>query len=393
MKSNLKILFAGLAIIVFFSQCNTLENIQTIDLEVFVPASVVFPPGYKNVAVRYNNSNAPFNPWFAEYTVDLKVANDSVNIDSIASEIYFKSFLQTLKHQQFFDSVFVVEPGVYSETLFSGEMIQADSRITENETPGSVSIRELSYLLTKYPADSLAANKIVLHPELGLYTQNDLQQITDSTGCSILLSFDFFSNLDGVGFNPAVGQRAHRIYNLAFWNFYDLNQQKLQYFYNRVDTILREPDGSMESILKLSLREEALKEAAKLSGESFARFLVPHWEQVQRMYYKSGNSELIKTEKFISEGKWLEAAAIWKANIGNKNDRIAAKSMFNMALACEMEGYLDAAIDWAVKSYHVFGEENRLHAQNCKDYIRILSTRKRDLKIIEQQFSRSGPAM
>jgi hypothetical protein len=59
--------------------------------------------------------------------------------------------------------------------------------------------------------------------------------------------------------------------------------------------------------------------------------------------------------------------------------------MFNMALASEMEGYIDAAIDWTVKSYHVFGEENKLHAENCKEYIRILSTRKRDLKIIEQQ--------
>jgi len=50
-----------------------------------------------------------------------------------------------------------------------------------------------------------------------------------------------------------------------------------------------------------------------------------------------------------------------------------------------MEGHLDAAIDWAVKSYHVFGETNKQHAGNCKEYIRILSTRKRDLKIIEQQ--------
>jgi len=56
-----------------------------------------------------------------------------------------------------------------------------------------------------------------------------------------------------------------------------------------------------------------------------------------------------------------------------------------MALASEMEGHLDAAIDWAVKSYHVFGETNKQHAGNCKEYIRILSTRKRDLKIIEQQ--------
>ena len=61
--------------------------------------------------------------------------------------------------------------------------------------------------------------------------------------------------------------------------------------------------------------------------------LTPRWEFVQRMYYRSGHVEMKKTEKMISEGKWLEAAAIWKANIDNKNKNIAAKSMFNLAPA------------------------------------------------------------
>ncbi|SHI82220.1 hypothetical protein SAMN05444280_106118 [Tangfeifania diversioriginum] len=387
MKSSVKLLSAGLAAMLLLSGCNTLNNIQTIDLEVFVPASIVFPPEYKNVAVRYNNSNAQYNPWFAEYSIESVAARDTTNIDSIASEIYFREFLETLKYQNFFDTIVYIEPGNYKETRFSDELIKPDSLTTEDETPGNLSTRELSSILTTYPADSLAANKITLDPDLGLYSKNKLQQIADTTQCDILLSFDLFSSLDGIGYNPELDKSYHLVFNMAFWNFYDLSDQELQYFYNRVDTISWQSDEitAFASLQKLPQREKALKEAAQISAISFAEFLVPHWELVQRMYYKSGNSGLRKTDKFISEGKWLEAAAIWKANIENKNDRIAAKSMFNMALASEMEGYLDAAIDWAVKSYHVFGEENKLHAENCKDYIRILSTRKRDLKIIEKQ--------
>ncbi|MGC9355265.1 MAG: DUF6340 family protein [Mariniphaga sp.] len=387
MRTRVSQMLTGFIVLFLFAQCNTLQHIQTIDLEVFVPANVVFPSDYKNIAVRYNNSNAPFNKWFAEDSIDAFLAHDTTNIDSIASSIYYQNFLETLRRQQFFDSVYQIEPGVFTGTRFSDELIQPESLRVENETRGTISVRELSSLLTNYPADSLAAKQVTIDPELGFYTKNDLQRIADSTGCELLLSFDFFSNLDGLGYNPDHALGYHLIYNMAFWNFYDLNQQKLQYFYNRVDTILWQSDGftAGETMQNLPLRKEALKEAAQLSGINFAEFLVPHWEQVQRMYYKSGHTDFKKTDKLISEGKWLEAAAIWKANIDNENDKIAAKSMFNMALASEMEGHLDAAIDWAVKSYHVFGEENKLHAGNCKEYISILSTRKRDLKLIEQQ--------
>jgi len=54
-----------------------------------------------------------------------------------------------------------------------------------------------------------------------------------------------------------------------------------------------------------------------------------------------------------------------------------------MTLACEMNGEMDAAMDWAIKSFYVFGSKNQLHAFNCQEYIRILSQRKLDIQKIE----------
>ncbi|MGC9354307.1 MAG: hypothetical protein ACP5D9_10740 [Mariniphaga sp.] len=67
--------------------------------------------------------------------------------------------------------------------------------------------------------------------------------------------------------------------------------------------------------------------------------------------------------------------------------KTAAKSRFNMALAYEMLNQLNAAVDWAVQSYHVFGQKNPVHEKNCLDYIKILSQRKLDIKRIEYQFN------
>ena len=58
-----------------------------------------------------------------------------------------------------------------------------------------------------------------------------------------------------------------------------------------------------------------------------------------------------------------------------------------MGVACEMNDEMDAAIEWVVKSYYVFGEKNEIHADNCKEYIKILGYRKLDKNLINQQLS------
>jgi hypothetical protein len=172
---------------------------------------------------------------------------------------------------------------------------------------------------------------------------------------------------------------------LTCWNFYDLRKQELTYSYKKIDTIkwVDVAKNLKEAKRVLPPRKDAVLNAADIAGIRFAEFLVPHWIEVERMYYQSGYVELKNTDELIKQNHWLEAAKIWKKNISNSNKSIAAKSMFNMALACEMNGDMDAAIDWAVKSYYVFGNKNELHASNCQNYIQILAQRKLDIKKIE----------
>lgn len=385
MKTSVRLLFPGFFILFLLNGCNTLYNIQTIDLEIFVPSTIIFSPEYKNVAVRYNNSNFEFENWLSESQKVKGPEKDTLNTDSITFISYYNSFLETIKKEHFFDSVNIVQPGDYSGFSFSDSLFSIDSVKSQ-----SSHFRDLAYILAHIKNNNEIKKPVkYIHPELGLYTINELEKIADSTKSDILLSLDLLSSFYGVEFDPDLEIGFSVVYTLVFWNFYDLKTNKIVYQYNQIDTVAWQSPGYTfaEAMKYIPKKDSAIFEAASLSGVSFGESLIPHWEPVQRMYYTSGHVELKKTEKLISEGKWLEAAEIWKKNIGNENKKIAAKSMFNLALACEMEGDLDAAIDWAVRSYHVFGQENEIHAQNCQNYIQVLSVRKRDLTIIEKQIN------
>ena len=94
---------------------------------------------------------------------------------------------------------------------------------------------------------------------------------------------------------------------------------------------------------------------------------------------------MLLAEKYALNNEWLKAAEIWNKLSKNKNPRIAAKACYNMALACEMEGKLDAAIDWLVQSYSTLKENNEEHKQNCQRYLAVLALRKKEIAKLEHQ--------
>lgn len=383
--------------LLFFSAgCNTLYNSRSINLEVVEPGKVVFPEWVNSVAVRYNNSNVAYNPIYETYVVNSRLKTDEANTDSIASEIYYNSFLEILKSSVLFENISEIKAGNYSNSniQFKEHM---NNESAQNKSLSRQTVKLFSELLSTIP-DSIQKDKtqnIFLDPEYGLYTKDDLLKIKDSTGADLLLSLDFFAMNEKFEIKNPMPVTINE-YVITWWNFYDLRTAKLQYFYHRTDTmtwanaftLFADSDISKQfNNVEISKREIAVDKAAKSTGQWFAEFLVPHWIQVSRTYYESGNVDLKKAEKLAMENKWLEAAKIWKANTKNENKNIAAKSMFNLALACEIEGNLDAAIDWVVKSYKIFEQENQVHQFNCYEYIRVLAQRKLDLKKINIQLN------
>ena len=381
------ILFICLA---FLQSCNTMYNTKILKIEVQVPGRAKIPKDYTKIAVRYNNCNVASNPFFNNYFEDDKKLPEITNTDSIASEIYFQLFTEQLKKQQFFDTIIELKPADFSDIALSDSLIYR--QLVRNDGIQDIPDSNVNYEVFKFSefvkqyclADSNKNVILLIDPEYGLYTKRQIQNIANSTGADLFFSFDFFSSVDGIYLYSSQMAR-EKVYTLACWNVYDLKKVEFARTLQRLDTIQWiEPVYSLKEAKRiLPPRKDAVLNAADIAGSDFAEFLVPHWIEVDRIYYYPGNAELKKTEDLIKQNQWIEAAKIWKKNTTNKNKKIVAQSMFNMALACEMNGEMDAAIDWAVKSFYVFANKNKVHAFNCQEYIRILSQRKLDIQKIE----------
>ncbi len=361
--------YSKLALVLIFTVvlqgCYTSTNISTLNIEIIIPGKQKLPHGYKNVAVRYNNINISSNPRFSSWYFDNEKFTDTTNIDSIASEVYFQNFINHLKYQQYFDTIIELEPKNYIDIKLN------DSLIT------------------------------FFDPEFCLYSANDIQQIADSTGADLFLSFDFFASQNGIfttHFKPNKSDTSGILLNdfntyrdatevvhiLSGWNFYDLKKQKLIFSHLKTDTITwTEPVYNINIAKRiLPSRRNAVLNAADIAGNQFVEFLVPHWLEVERMYYKFAQGELKSANHLIKQNRWMEAAAIYRKNTKNRNKKMASKCMFNMALVCEMNGDMEAAFDWVTKSMNA-NHKDPYHKGNCENYSRILGQRKSDIQKIE----------
>lgn len=389
-------LFRVIVVLSFlFQACNTLYNTQSVNIEVLEPGKVMFPSNYQTLAIRYNNTNSAYNPVYGCYFVDSTKFTDNRNIDSLASWIYYDYLLKNLQQQNYFEAITEIAPADYSKTNITIDLPEPDINFTDtteltNDEVGKVN----AYILAAHlksdplPEKNFAASK-TMDPDYGLYSRADLKAITDSTEADLLLSLDHFITANSVFHSENKLMVQEIVLVNAFWTLYDLSDYHLKSYFDKNDTVdwVNYSSPEIDPFELLPERRDAVLNAADITGTRFAEFLIPHWSLAERFYYRSGHVELKQTDKLVKEGKCLEAGEIWRHNVDNSNKRIQAKCMFNLALACEMAGDMNAALDWVVRSYHVFGEKNELHAENCRNYIQVLAQRRINNGQLDQLYS------
>jgi hypothetical protein len=131
--------------------------------------------------------------------------------------------------------------------------------------------------------------------------------------------------------------------------------------------------------------KELVENTAEYFGKTFGSKLIPSWTKTNRSYYISKNIEMKKAEEFCKNGEWIKAAEIYRRYTRSKNKNISVKSKYNMALICEMEGDIDAAIDWLNRSK---SDQKTIlidHDINCNEYAKELEKRKQELNLLDKQ--------
>ncbi|MFO7790070.1 MAG: DUF6340 family protein, partial [Bacteroidales bacterium] len=81
----------------------------------------------------------------------------------------------------------------------------------------------------------------------------------------------------------------------------------------------------------------------------------------------------------VKNGEWKKAASIWKKYTDSNDNKLAARANYNMAVAAEIQGNIDAAIEWAKQSLELDD------SHKTKSYINLLHKRKQDFRKLKEQ--------
>lgn len=135
---------------------------------------------------------------------------------------------------------------------------------------------------------------------------------------------------------------------------------------------------------------DVVNEASTHAANTLVNQLVPHWKNVERIYFDGGNPDMRDAAVSLREGDWQEAGRIWM-NVYNsvKKGKLKSRAAFNMALACEVQGQMQEANSWiekAQKSASPDSEEERA----AMFYSAILQKRTKDFQLLNLQMGRFG---
>lgn len=323
-KILLGVLFSGF----IFNSCMLIDSARSIQVEIMKPAAFTIPDSIRTIGL-INRIDSEYDTIPFEYIRNGGIITDSTVKYSELSTNCLKSLDEFLKGEKYFNQV-------------------------------------------KNFNDSINSSILVGKP---LNNQQELFQVSNSD-MLVILNYCKFEL-------TSVNLEADVLVTTASLHWIIGNKgDTVSYLYNQADTLIYDAD-LMQNFYKNV--HNALESSATYLGRSFGTKLIPFWLKVERMYYKSDNPEMLKAEKYAIKNEWKKAAEIWNRMSKNKNKNISAKASYNMALACEMEGKLEAAIDWLVISYSTLSGINEQHQNNCKQYIDILALRRKEIEKLAVQ--------
>ena len=137
------------------------------------------------------------------------------------------------------------------------------------------------------------------------------------------------------------------------WRLYRPHNLKPVIRFQIGDSIFWNAESSSleETYAQMPRTKEALVGGGIASGLKMAAYISPRWVSQTRYYYLTGKSEIDAAEPLIKSNKWEEAATIWSKYALDPSKTIRSKVQYNSALAAEMNGDLNLAIEWGVKSF------------------------------------------
>ncbi len=166
------------------------------------------------------------------------------------------------------------------------------------------------------------------------------------------------------------------------WRLYDPTDRamvdELQSHQSR-DTWSHEGDTEEAARAALPSQSEAVHQVGRVAGQRYARRIAPGWITVTRRYYAKGHPKLVEARDLVEAGRWKKATKRWRSLLDDPDPEVRGRAAFNVALALERAGNLDAALKMARKAATELGNGK------ARSYVAALEDRVADQETLDRQ--------
>lgn len=155
--------------------------------------------------------------------------------------------------------------------------------------------------------------------------------------------------------------------------------------YQSVRTWEEEGSTRDEALGRLPSRRDSVYEMGWVAGDSYARRIAPSYVWVRRVYYGGGSPAMKEAKRHVKAGDWQGATEIWLQVVETDDRKLRGKAEMNLALAHEVGGDLEVALEWA--------RQAAVDLANGKSrrYVTTLELRLMDQRRLEEQLAPAAP--
>ena len=171
------------------------------------------------------------------------------------------------------------------------------------------------------------------------------------------------------------------------WRTYDPKRKIIFDEYITDDHLERTGSGTTErtALDNLPSPVSVTRDVAFNVGIEYGARIAPLYVNISRSYYDKakGYKTLMKQAAGRFESRNMDQATnMWKkiiAQAGTTNKKAAGRAAYNMAVASEVNGNLDIALDWANRAWNDYGNKK------AREYVNTIKARQNDARKVASQ--------
>lgn len=224
--------------------------------------------------------------------------------------------------------------------------------------PDTLSPAQVSEICTNFKTDALMVLERFTTKAMADYSAE--RYLDGTTGnvysynATLDLKYDAFFRIYKPGLKTLVKEIA--VSDTIYWESVDNSQEGL---FSKLPTV------------KQALINAGIKVALDVDGK-----LSPTWIPEKRGYFLFKNKD-DQGQKFMNENKYDEAGQYWTEMARSTNKKIRSKAEYNLALISELNGDMDKAIEFGLKSFYSY------YRFQTQSYLKKLEARKLALQKTE----------